>query len=146
MRKDQYIIKEAYRKPIRLNTLTRVKSYTKFEDTTHEFDADGYPIPEGVSLLDYKICSAILCNYSRLKQNSYGDFEGDTYYLMCAFDEVSDRALQPYPLYEKLVLYKIDGKQNIEIQQLLEEEFGIKHSLEYISSLWKNKIPKLIAS
>jgi len=25
-------------------------------------------------------------------------------------------------------------------------EFGIKHSLEYISSLWRNKIPKLIAS
>ena len=24
-------------------------------------------------------------------------------------------------------------------------EFGIKHSLEYISSLWRNKIPKLIA-
>mgnify|MGYP003405023299 FL=1 len=25
-------------------------------------------------------------------------------------------------------------------------EFGIKHSLEYISSLWRNKIPNLIAS
>ena len=25
-------------------------------------------------------------------------------------------------------------------------EFGIKHSLEYISSLWRNKIPKIIAS
>lgn len=25
-------------------------------------------------------------------------------------------------------------------------EFGIKHSLEYISSLWRNKIPRLIAS
>jgi hypothetical protein len=25
-------------------------------------------------------------------------------------------------------------------------EFGIKHSVEYISSLWRNKIPKLIAS
>ena len=29
---------------------------------------------------------------------------------------------------------------------MLEEEFGITHSLEYISSLWRNKIPKLIAS
>lgn len=146
MRKDQYIIKEAYRKPIRLNTLTRTKSYTKFEDTTHEFDEDGYPIPEGVTLLNYKICSAILCNYSRLKQDSYGNFEGDTYYLMCDFDEVCGRALEPFPLYQKLVLYKIDGRQNIEIQELLDEEFGIRHSLEYISSLWKNKIPKLIAA
>ena len=36
--------------------------------------------------------------------------------------------------------------QNIEIQEQLEKEFGITHSLEYISSLWRNKIPKLIAS
>ena len=28
----------------------------------------------------------------------------------------------------------------------IEEEFGFTHSLEYISSLWRNKIPKLIAS
>lgn len=25
-------------------------------------------------------------------------------------------------------------------------EFGIKHSLEYISSLWRNKIPKMFAA
>jgi hypothetical protein len=28
----------------------------------------------------------------------------------------------------------------------LEEEFGVRHSLEYISSLWRKKIPALIAS
>jgi hypothetical protein len=62
------------------------------------------------------------------------------------FDSVSDRALRPYPLYERLVDLKIDGLQNIDIQKKLEEEFGIKHSVEYISSLWRNKIPKLLAS
>jgi hypothetical protein len=36
--------------------------------------------------------------------------------------------------------------QNIDIQEKIQEEFGIKHSVEYISSLWRNKIPKLIAS
>jgi hypothetical protein len=49
-------------------------------------------------------------------------------------------------LYEKIVECKIDGLQNIQIQEILENEFGIKHSLEYISSLWRKKIPKLIAS
>jgi len=29
---------------------------------------------------------------------------------------------------------------------VLQQEFGIKHSVEYISSLWRNKIPGLIAS
>jgi hypothetical protein len=35
---------------------------------------------------------------------------------------------------------------NLQIQAILEEEFGIKHSIEYISSLWRKKIPKIIAS
>ena len=65
---------------------------------------------------------------------------------MEAFDKIADVALKDYPLYEKIVECKIDGLQNIQIQEILQMEFGIKHSLEYISSLWRKKIPKLIAS
>lgn len=146
MRKDQYIIKNAYRRPVVPNKITRSKSVIKLEDKTHRFDEKGYPIPEGISLLDPAVCSAILCNYSRLKQDSWDQFEGDTWYLMHDFDVISDKALRDYPLYERIVEYKIDGMQNIDIQTAIQAEFGIKHSLEYISSLWRNKIPKLIAS
>ena len=146
MRKDQYLIKNAYRRPIVFNKLTRSRNFIMLPDKTCRFDADGYPVPEGVSLLDPAVCSAILCNYSRLKQDSSDQFEGDLYYLMDAFDEIADIALKEYPLYEKIVECKIDGLQNIQIQEILQIEFGIKHSLEYISSLWRKKIPKLIAS
>ena len=146
MRKDQYLIKNAYRRPIVFNKITHSRNFIVLSDKTCRFDADGYPIPEGVSLLDPAVCSAILCNYSRLKQDSYDQFEGDLYYLMDAFDKVSDIALKEYPLYEKIVECKIDGLQNIQIQEILQNEFGITHSLEYISSLWRKKIPKLIAS
>ena len=61
-------------------------------------------------------------------------------------ENIIDRALaEKHPMYYDLLIYKIDGKQNIEIQKLLYEKYGIKHSVEYISSLWRNKIPKLIA-
>lgn len=146
MRKDQYVIKNAYRRPIVFNKLTHSRNFIKLEDQTSQFDDQGYPIPKGISLLDPAVCSAILCNYSRLKQDSWGQFEGDLYYLMEAFEEVSDIALKDYPLYERLVECKVDGLQNIQIQEVLQMEFGIKHSVEYISSLWRNKIPKLIAS
>ena len=146
MRKDQYLIKAAYRRPIIFNKLTHSRSFMMLPDKTCRFDADGYPIPEGVSLLDPTVCSAILCNYSRLKQDSSDQFEGDLYYLMNSFDEIADIALKDYPLYEKIVECKIDGLQNVQIQEILQNEFGIKHSLEYISSLWRKKIPKLIAS
>ena len=146
MRKDQYVIKNAYRRPIVPNKLTRSTHVTILPDETSSFDEDGYPIPKGVSLLNPVVCSAILCNYSRLKEDSYDRFEGDLYYLMLAFDEIADKALKEYPLYEKIVECKVDGLQNTQIQEILQMEFGIKHSLEYISSLWRKKIPKLIAS
>ena len=147
MRKDQYVIKNAYRRPIVPNKLTRSTHVIMLPDETSSFDdEDGYPIPKGVSLLDPVVCSAILCNYSRLKEDSYDRFEGDLYYLMLDFDEIADKALKEYPLYEKIVECKVDGLQNTQIQEILQMEFGIKHSLEYISSLWRKKIPKLIAS
>ena len=146
MRKDQYVIKNAYRRPIVPNKLTRSTHVIMLPDETLSFDEEGYPIPKGVSLLNPVVCSAILCNYSRLKEDSYDRFEGDLYYLMLAFDEIADKALKEFPLYEKIVECKVDGLQNTQIQEILQMEFGIKHSLEYISSLWRKKIPKLIAS
>ena len=146
MRKDQYVIKNAYRRPIVPNKLTRSTHVIMLPDETSSFDEEGYPIPKGVSLLNPVVCSAILCNYSKLKEDSFDRFEGDLYYLMLAFDEIADKALKEYPLYEKIVECKVDGLQNTQIQEILQMEFGIKHSLEYISSLWRKKIPKLIAS
>ena len=145
LRKDQYILKDAYRKPIIPKNITRSKNYTPLDDD-YSFDDDGYVVPEGVSLCDPKVISAILCNYSLLKQESWGEFERDLWYVMHDFDDVADAALKDYPLYERIVEYKIDGLQNIDIQEKIQEEFGIKHSVEYISSLWRNKIPKIIAS
>ena len=145
LRKDQYIIKDAYRKPIIPKNITRSRHFIPLE-SDFSFDDEGYVVPEGVSLCDPKVVSAILCNYSLMKQESWGEFEKDLWYLMQEFDEVADAALKDYPLYDRICEYKVDGLQNIDIQEKIQEEFGIKHSVEYISSLWRNKIPKLIAS
>ena len=146
MRKDQYIIKNFYRQPLTLNKITRSTNTIPLTDITCEFDEDGYPIPKGISLMDPKVCEAILCNYSRLKQESDGKFEGDTWYMIYDFELLCEKALEKYPLYMRLLEYKVDGMPNVDIQTQLQLEFGIKHSIEYISSLWRNKIPKLIAS
>ena len=145
MRKDQYVIKEAYRKPIAPKTLIHGKYEIELDDYT-TMGEDGNTVPGGVSLLDPKVCSFILCNYSKLRGECEDKLYADLYYLIDSFDEVSTIALKDYPLYEKIVIYKIDGMQNAEIVEKLEEEFGIKHTPEYISCLWRNKIPKLIAN
>lgn len=146
MRQDQYVIKNAYKKPI--YCLNGIKSMAKLNLSENitinekgEVSSDGM-----ISLFDAKHVSALLCNYSKIKEEVWDRFGSDTYYLMQDLDTVTDCALkEKHPLYYDLLIYKIDGKQNIEIQQLLYEKHGIKHSVEYISSLWRNKIPKLIA-
>ena len=145
MRKDQYVIKNAYRKPIVFNKINRSNCASKLiEDFT--LDENNYIIPSGVSLCDPKVCSLILCNYSQLKQDGWGRFENDLWYLMESFDKIISEALEEYPMYEEIVKCKIDGMQNIEIQTILKQKYNITHSLEYISSLWRKKIPNLIAS
>lgn len=145
MRKDQYVIKQAYQRLVVPNKLTHSGQISLILEDESYIDENRELHVQGVSLMDPNICSAILCNYSKLKEDSYDKFNSDTYYLIKDFENITDKALEPHPLYMRLLQYKIDGKQNIEIQNLLEEEFGIKHSLEYISSLWRNKIPKIIA-
>lgn len=118
LRKDQYVIRNAYRKPIVCNQLTHSRHFIPLDESV-SLDAGGWPVPQGISLLDPKVCSAILCNYSRLKEDSYDNFESDTWYLMVDFDNISSRALANYPMYERIVECKIDGVQNSDIQLII---------------------------
>ena len=145
LRRDQYIIKEAYRKPVMAKGVMHQKHNIPL-DEGWSFDADGYVVPTGVSLMDPKVVSAVLCNYSILKEDCVGQYDRDLWYLMEDFDGLAAGSLSDYPMYKRIVEYKIQGMQNVDIQEQIADEFGIKHSVEYISSLWRNKIPKIIAS
>lgn len=145
LRKEQYLVKDMIRKPISAKNITHGKNPVMLDGVV-TLDDEGHCLSEGVSLTNPAVCEAILCNYSKLKQDSWGTFDTNTWFVMEDFDNVSRKALEDYPLYKRIVQCKIDGMQNIQIQEVLQEEFGITHSLEYISSLWRRKIPALIAS
>lgn len=145
MRKDQYLIKQSVRGPIIFSKLTHSSKPPTILEDKSTLNEDGTVDVKGFSFMNPDICSAILCDYSKLKQNADGDFNGDIWYLIYDFENLADKALAEYPLYHRLMVLKIDGCQNLEIQEKLAAEFGVKNSIEYISSLWRNKIPKLIA-
>ena len=146
MRQDQYVIKNAYRKPMCFSNAIKSFTQTNFDETV-TITEDGQVESTGlVSFFNPQHISALLCHYSKLKEDSYGHFWSDAYLLMEDLDALIEKTLKDkYPLYYDLLIYKIDGKQNIEIQTLLYEKHGIKHSVEYISSLWRKKIPTLLA-
>lgn len=146
MHQEQYIIKDSYR-PNMTNTNT-IKSLTKTSLNEHiTIGENGDPISDClVSFFNPEHICALLCNYSALKEDCWGKFNSDFWYLMEDLDDLVDATLkEQYPLYYKLLIYKIDGRSNAEIQELLNDEFGITYTVEYLSSLWRNKIPKMIA-
>lgn len=142
---QQYFLRDCHRQTIQFHNITKSEC-PKDLPSSYTISPEGRVEPQGYCLANPKLCGAILSNYSRLKQSGYEPSDGDIYYLMIAFDDVAARALNSFPLYEEIVKLKIDGYSNLEIQKALLKKFNTTHSLEYISSLWKNKIPKIIAS
>lgn len=146
MRQDQYVIRSAYKPPI--YCMNAIKSFSKidFDENVSISGNDEIEDNSLVSFFNPKHISALLCNYSRLKEDAWGKFYSDSYFLMEDLDTLIEKTLRnSYPMYYDLLIYKIDGKQNLEIQSLLNQKHDVKHSVEYISSLWRNKIPKLLS-
>jgi hypothetical protein len=146
MRKDQYVIKSIFKQPIYSRNIVKTLTRTNLDEKVYLDDAGNVQSTCIINLYNPAHIVILLCNYAGLKMETYDDFNSDIKWLLLDLESVVDKALkEKYPLYYKLLIYKIDGKTNLEIQSLLNEEFGIKYSVEYLSSLWRNKIPKLIA-
>jgi len=145
MRKDQYILRSSVRQPV--VAAPCAKGVNKI-DLHVEYWLDENRIPQSkgvISFFDPKHISAIMCNYNGLKLAVKDKFSSDFYFLMLDFDELLDKALNNEPIFRDIVNMKFDGIQNIDIQKYLLKTYNKTYTVEYISNLWRNKIPKLIA-
>lgn len=152
MHQEQYILKESFKNPICAkdnksgNALLKGFSKIKIDENITINDAEEPFSDALISFFDPNHVSALLCNYCTLKEDVWGKFDSDGYYLMEDLDNlVSDALEKKFPLYYKILIYKIDGRSNAEIQELLQDEFNTSYTVEYLSSLWRKKIPKIIA-
>lgn len=126
----QYLIKNAFTKPITFNSLTFCKK--------PELPWDLF--------LDYKNphhISALLKNYSKLKTLNYDNTQGYLYWILIDLERLIEKSLDS-TLFD-ITIAKIDGLSNLDIQEGLEYKYQKTYSIEYISSLFNNKIPRLIA-
>ncbi len=130
----QYIVKDAYLKPIR----------------SKNSSIAGPSVFDWCLLLDFKdwnTVKAFLHNYSKLKTNSDQKIQTDMFWILKDFEKLADKALRERkPMLYDIMLCKIMNMQNKDIQKQLEQDYGRTYSVEYISSLYNNKIPKLIAA
>lgn len=146
MRQDQYVIKSAYKPPI--YSFNLIKSFPSLDLTDrYQINENGDIVNKGlISFFNPTHISVLLCNYSKIKEGCYGNFNSDIYYMMMDLEDLVDSVLkEEYPLYFDILVNKIGSKTNLEIQQIIQEKYGTTYSIEYISSLWRKKIPKLLA-
>ena len=142
LRKDQYLIKDAYRKPVQTHKSGGFKGGSPLNGQI-TVRPDGTCVSTGVTFIDPAVISGILCNYTQLKDTAKNSSaNSDLWCLMYDFDKLLDEVLINEPVYKTIVQGKFDGLQNQQIQKLIDG----KHSAEYISNLWRNKIPEMIAA
>lgn len=146
MRQDQYVLKSSYKPPVAMMKVT--KSVNQIDLDEHiMIDENGDPVSDClVSLFDPHHVCCLLCNYSKLKEDCWGHFDSDWWYLMEDFDNLSERALkEDYPILYDIMIYKIDGLQNKDIAARIKQDYDVSYSVEYLSAVWRKKIPKIIA-
>ena len=66
------------------------------------------------------------------------------HWLLLDLDNLIVRALKDKPILRDLLDWKIAGYTNDEIQIFMNTKYGIQHTNQYFSTLWRNRIPKLI--
>ena len=146
MRQEQYLIKAAYRKPIYFLRAGKGSQVIDWNDSIKFNEKGGFDIEGRCSIFRPAHVSAMLVNYHQLKQNSYEDLNSDVRWMMEDLDAAVEGALkEKFPLYYDLLILKIDGRANSDIRDILAAKHGVVHSLEYISSLYRNKIPRIVA-
>ena len=129
----QYMVKNAYRKPMRASS-TMVPSGSSIDWCA------------ALDFTKWETVSAVLKYYSKLKTTAAEKFETDMYWILQDFETLLDSALKnQYPMLYDIAIDKMENRQNIDIQERLTQKYGDTFSVEYISSLFNNKIPKLIA-
>lgn len=146
MRQDQYVLKSIYKQPISLMRVTKSLNQINLDEKI-TIDEDGNPVSNClISFFNpFHIC-CLLCNYSKLKEDCWGHFDNDWWYLMQDFDNLAQRALkQDHPELYDIMIYEIDGMQNKDIAQKIKEDHNIVYSVGYLSVIWREKIPKIIA-
>ena len=110
MRQQQYIIKESFQPPVRIQKNSFALDNITYDEKLYITEDDDVAAESGyLTLTNPTHVSLLLCNYSNLKQDSYGNFNNDMNYILEDFEKLVDQTLEKdYPLYYDLLVYKID--------------------------------------
>lgn len=145
---QMYSLKASYYGwPARSRVSGQLKDMSRMNIVEHiTFDSNQMPQSDAaITFFNPVHISFLLTYYSALKQDSYDDLESDMRWMLIDLENLVTRTLKEEPILMSLLEYKVDGYSNSEIVAMLENEYGVTHSDQYYSTIWRKKIPKMIA-
>ena len=149
MWKQAYILRSSYRGGVGKGKINPAhKDYSTISIDEHiYFNDDGYPVSDSpISFLSADKVSYLLINYADLKKETADTLQCDMHFVLLDFEALAERTLLPdYKMFFDVMVRKINKYSNAEIKDFLEETYGTVHTEQYISTLWKQRIPKMIA-
>ena len=146
MRQDQYVLRNAY-KPQTTNCINTMKSFSKLDFSEKvSLDEEGNVVSTGIiNFYNPYHISALLCNYEKLREANWAAVQGDAKWVLYDLDNLITKTFADNKMLLDLIHGKFFGLTNLEIQKMLANKHNKSYSIEYISFLWRNKIPKMIA-
>ena len=146
MWKQIYMIKGGNQITLALSTnKTKYLAYVPIPEDYY-FDENDIPKSDDLlSLLNPKYVSFLLQHYQPLKEESWDLLESDMRWHLIDLENYASAALEEkYPILWDILVWKVDRLTNKEIKEEVLKKYGEKHSEQYYSSVWRNRIPKLI--
>jgi len=149
-----YIIKASYKQTTtgRLSPQMRQMGYIDLEEKVEVLPDGKLDIKSTLTLLKPEHISFLLNYYAQLKEEINEDLNSDLRWLLVDLEDLVHRTLSGPDqtavnneiLYD-LIIWKIDGLKNKEIVELMRQRYGVVHSEQYYSTLWRKNIPNLLA-
>lgn len=144
---EQYILKASFKgvsNKIVISNQIKNMAHMRLDEEIF-IDEEGFPQSTGIiNLFNTAHISFLLCYYSLLKEESAEDLNSDMHYLLMDLEKLVDGTFKDEPVLYDLVIWKIDGRTNEEIQKKMDAKYGIKHNEQYFSTLWRKRVPKML--
>lgn len=144
-----YILKASFKgSPAKGRTPQQVRSMAHMPlDEYIWFDENRMPQSDCmITLFNPNHVSFLLCYYSALKTECWDDLHSDMFFLLLDLENTAEEAIkEEYPELWDLLIWKVDGRTNEEIVELMQKKRGIVHTEQYFSTLWRKRIPKIIS-
>lgn len=112
---------------------------------TVTLDEDNEPVSDcPVSLYNPAHVSFLLTYYTQLKSETHDDLNSDMRWLLLDLENLLDKATRGKPELREVAALKMRGVPSNELVPYINEKYGTSHSEQYMSTIWRRIIPRLV--